>query len=117
VTVETRRGAASSQVRYPIASGNAGDQLSVQAGSRAYWKGASLVTEGTRTVQGQTVSIRETRSLDAAGAEMTVETLLVVQHGYTFKGAQNYGAAKDIYKKAAAPRESSTSAGTRVAVH
>jgi hypothetical protein len=32
---------------------------------------------------------------------MTVETLVVVQHGYTIRGAQNFGAAKDVYRRAA----------------
>ena len=99
VTIETRRGSASSQVRYPIGSATTAAQAGAGGGARAYWSGASLVTESNRTVQGQTVSVRETRSLDASGAEMTVETLLVVQHGYSFKGGQNYGAAKDVYRK------------------
>jgi hypothetical protein len=99
VTIETRRGSASSQVRYPIASATTAAPAGAGGGARAYWSGASLVTESNRTVQGQTVSVRETRSLDASGAEMTVETLLVVQHGYSFKGGQNYGAAKDVYRK------------------
>ena len=37
------------------------------------------------------MSVRETRTLDESRAEMTVETLLVVQHGYSFRGARNYG--------------------------
>lgn len=113
VTIETRRGTASSRVRYPIGSVSAADASGARAGSRAYWDGSSLVTEGTRTVQGQTVSIRETRSLDASGAEMTLDTLLVVQHGYSFRGAQNYGAAKDVYRKVVAPRERSTTLAPR----
>ena len=50
-------------------------------------------------MQGQTVSVRESRTLDATGTEMTVQTLLIVQHGYSFRGARNYGAAKDVYRK------------------
>ena len=50
--------------------------------SRAYWDGAKMVTEGTGNIQGQTVSIRETRSLNDAGTEMTVESLIIVEHGY-----------------------------------
>jgi len=100
VTIETRRGTATSQVRYVLAPTEAADPSGARgSNSRAYWNGASLVTESNRTVPGQTVSVRETRSLDASGAEMTVETLLVVQHGYSFKGGQNYGAAKDVYRK------------------
>jgi hypothetical protein len=95
VTVETRLATARSEARYPIESTTAASR----AGTRAYWDGASLVTEGTRNVQGKTVSVRETRTLDASGTEMILETLLVVQHGYTFKGAQNYGAARDVYRR------------------
>jgi hypothetical protein len=30
---------------------------------------------------------------------MLVETVLVVQHGYTLKGTQNYGAGKDVFTR------------------
>ena len=113
ITIETQRGTARTTVRYPIGPATApqppAPPSTAQASAprpagRAYWSGASLVTDGTTTIQGQTVSVRETRTLDAAGAEMTVETLLVVQHGYTFKGAQNYGTAKDVYRKVTPPQ-------------
>ena len=100
VTIETRRRTATSRARYAIGSAKAPEEAVASASSRAYWTGDSLVTEGTRTIQGQTVSVRETQSLDASGSEMTVETLIVVQHGYSFKGAQNYAASKDVYRKA-----------------
>ncbi len=45
------------------------------------------------------MSVRETRTLDESRAEMTVETLLVVQHGYSFRGARNYGASKDVFRR------------------
>ncbi len=100
VAIETRRKSGTSTARYAMSTAKAPEPGPATPG-RAYWDGAVLVTEGTRLVQGQTVSLRERRSLDAAGREMTVETLIVVQHGYSFRGAQNYGAAKDIYRKAA----------------
>ena len=68
---------------------------------RAYWEGLKLVTEGAGNVQGQTVSVREARTLNARGTEMTVETTVTVQHGYTFRGARNYSTAKDIYTRTA----------------
>ena len=52
-----------------------------------------------RDVNGQTVRTKEVRVLEAAGTEMSVDTLLVVEHGYSQRGAQNYGSGKDIYKK------------------
>ena len=68
---------------------------------RAYWDGMKLVTEKGGTVRGQTVSIREIRALTAGGAEMTVETLVVVQHGYSLRGARNYASKTDVFRKAA----------------
>lgn len=68
---------------------------------RAYWDGLRLVTEGAGNVQGQTVSVREARMLNTARTEMTVETTVTVQHGYTFRGARNYSTAKDIYTRTA----------------
>jgi hypothetical protein len=65
--------------------------------SRAYWDGPRLVTERAGTIQGQTVSIRQVFALAGGGQEMTVETLVVVQHGYTLRGAQNYAAKTDVF--------------------
>ena len=66
--------------------------------ARTHWEGSTLVTETIRDVKGQTVTIKESRSLNAAG-EMLVETILVVQHGYSLKGTPNYGAAKDVFTR------------------
>ena len=113
VVIETRRGSGVSRASYPLLAAAAPDRTGKPGAARAFWEGTTLVTEGTRVVQGQTVSVRETRSLDASGAEMTVRTLLVVQHGYTFKGAQNYGAATDVYRRVVAPQaQISTGAAT-----
>jgi hypothetical protein len=30
---------------------------------------------------------------------MQVDTVLVVQHGYSLRGSQNYGAGKDIFTR------------------
>lgn len=99
LTIETRRRLSTGRTVYTI--GDAGTPAGAvpPAGPRAFWEGAALVTEAARTVQGQTVSVRESRTLDATGTEMTVQTLLIVQHGYSFRGARNYGAAKDVYRK------------------
>ncbi len=63
------------------------------------WNGSSLVTEAVRTIQGQTVTTNETRRLSPAGNELLVESILVVQHGYTIRGAQNYGAGRDVFTR------------------
>ena len=100
LTIETKRSTSTTRATYTIVPGSAPGNAPPSIGTRAFWDGAALVTEGNRTVQGQTVSVRETRTLNASGDEMTVQTLLVVQHGYTFKGARNYGASKDVYRRA-----------------
>lgn len=68
------------------------------------WEGPKLVTVLSRAVNGQTVTVTETRSLDPTGAEMTVETMLVVQHGYegtsgTREPGSNYSTMKNIFVK------------------
>jgi hypothetical protein len=64
----------------------------------SHWEGATLVTETVRDIQGQTVTTKESRRLNDAG-EMLVDTVLIVQHGYTLKGTQNYGAGKDVFTR------------------
>jgi hypothetical protein len=100
VAVQTRRRAGTTTVTYPMTAAKSSDPAPMSKGGRAYWDGAVLVTEGTRVVNGQTVSVRERRALDPSSREMTVETLVVVQHGYTIRGGQNFGASKDVYRRA-----------------
>lgn len=104
VSIQTKRRAGATTATYTITAPKAPEAAGPAAGGRAFWDGAVLVTEGTRVVQGQTVSVRERRALDATGNEMSVETLVVVQHGYSFRGGQNFGAAKDVYRRAPAPQ-------------
>ncbi|MGH9385037.1 MAG: hypothetical protein ACRD2N_12200 [Vicinamibacterales bacterium] len=100
IVVEMTRDGKPSTRTYPIdPSARPSTGVSADGSSRAYWVGAKLVTEGLGTVQGQTVSTRETLALNPAGTEMTVERLVVVQHGYSFRGARNYGTAKDVYTR------------------
>lgn len=66
---------------------------------RAYWDGARLVVERGGTISGQTVSSRQALTLNADGSEMTVERLVIVQHGYTLRGAKNYAAVKDVFAR------------------
>src|SRR5688572_19553674 len=68
---------------------------------RAYWDGARLVVERGGTISGQTVSSRQALTLNADGSEMTVERLVIVQHGYTLRGAKNYAAVKDVFARVA----------------
>ena len=58
------------------------------------------MTETVTDIQGQTVSYRQMRFLNEAGTEMTVETITIVQHGYSMKGGKNYSTTKDVYVRA-----------------
>lgn len=64
---------------------------------RAYWDGNRLVTERGVIISGQTVSSKQTLTLSPDRAEMTVERLVIVQHGYTLRGAKNYATVKDVF--------------------
>lgn len=64
---------------------------------RAYWDGGRLVTERGVVISGQTVSSKQTLSLSPDRSEMTVERLVIVQHGYTLRGAKNYATVKDVF--------------------
>jgi hypothetical protein len=63
----------------------------------AQWRGDTLVTDIVRDVRGQSVTIQQSRRLGADGNEMIVESVLNVQHGYSFSGAKTYGAGKDVF--------------------
>jgi len=62
-----------------------------------HWEGSTLVTEMTRDIRGATVTTKESRHLDPGAKEMLVETIVVVQHGYSLRGTRNYGAGKDVF--------------------
>ena len=96
VRIETTRGKQKENVLYALtnsrASGSSGQP-------EAYWDGNRLVTETQRTISGQTVTVKEVRSLGPGGADMTVETTVIVQHGYSMSGAKNYSNSKDVFTK------------------
>lgn len=50
------------------------------------WDGARLVTRLVTDINKQAITVEEARTLDAAGREMTVEVMLVVEHGYQSGG-------------------------------
>lgn len=100
MTIETRRGEKSGSVTYRIYdSENAPVGTAGSPALKSYWNGTTLVAEGVRNVQDATVRTKEVRSLDSAGHEMTVETTLIVEHGYTLAGTKNYGTGKDVFRK------------------
>ena|SRR5688572_10050499 len=65
-----------------------------------YWQSDRLVTETLNDVNGMTVRTKAVHTLLSGGAEMSIESLLVIEHGYTMRGGKNYGAVTDIFKKA-----------------
>jgi hypothetical protein len=98
-TIVTNKGGQQFKATYGLVATPAAPFAVDGTGSRAYWSGAALVTEGTRLVQGQTVAARETRTLAADGKEMVVEVVVIVQHGYQTRGGRNYGMGRDVYTR------------------
>ena len=88
-------------VVYPIVPAPKPPADQVAAGqARAYWDGRRLVIEQGGTISGQTVSLRQSMTMDPAQGELIVERLVIVQHGYTQRGAQNYSTVKDVFARA-----------------
>lgn len=66
---------------------------------RAYWVGNQLVLERGGSISGQTVSMKQSLSLDPERHELLLERLVIVQHGYTLKGTKNYATVKDVFTR------------------
>jgi hypothetical protein len=64
---------------------------------RAYRDGNRIVVERGGTISGQTVSSKQILILSADRSELTVERLVIVQHGYTLKGTNNYATVRDVF--------------------
>lgn len=105
MTVEIRRASKMFTVTYVIDNRSpaaAGDRSGAGSpGYRGYWDGAALITETTQTIQGQTVTTREVRTLDKGGQEMIIERTVNVHHGYSGRGAQSSNTAKDVFVRTA----------------
>lgn len=102
VRIETMRGNEKENILYPLNASRASTSPAPgETGHpEAYWEGDRLVTETQRPVSGQTVTVKEVRALAPGGAEMTVETTVIVQHGYSMPGAKNYGSSRDVFTRA-----------------
>ena len=94
--IATTRDGTTETILYPIGP-NPSRAAEVTGERRAFWDGATLVTEGAKDIQGKTIAFREARTTSAGGAEMVVETTLKLEHGYEMKGAQTMVTGKNVY--------------------
>ena len=99
VRIETTRGGEKESVLYALTPSRTSSTPGASGQSEAYWDGEQLVTVTQRTVSGQTVTVKESRALSRNGADMTVDTTVIVQHGYSMPGAKNYGNSKDVFTR------------------
>ena len=66
----------------------------------AQWQNGALELAAVQNVSGQSVTVRQTWRLNQGGAELQVDSVLNVQHGYTATGAQVAGTGRDVYVRA-----------------
>jgi hypothetical protein len=101
IIIVTQSAGKTSERAYPFEASPHPASETITAGhTHASWDGTKLVTETMSDIKGQTVSYRQIRFLNASATEMTVETITIVQHGYSIKDGKNYSTAKDVYVKA-----------------
>ena len=105
ISIETTRGDKTWVKVYPMdKTQKPGAAAAGGAGTlRAYWDGTNLITEAPGTIEGKAITTKEVRSLNAAGTEMTVESVFVVHHGYSIKDGKNYSTAKDVFTRVKRP--------------
>ena len=101
VSIETTSAGKVSRRTYPLEVSPHPASETLSAGhTHASWDGTKLVTELVGDISGQTVSYRQIRYLNESRTEMTVETVTIVQHGYSLKNGKNYSTSKDVYVRA-----------------
>lgn len=84
VRIDTTRNGRTESVRYLPAAVKATGSGELLGAFR--WDGPRLVTRLVTDINKQAITVEEVRSLDPAGKEMTVEVMLVVEHGYQSGG-------------------------------
>jgi hypothetical protein len=101
ITIETEVGGKTSTRTFAFEVSKHPASETISTGhSHASWDGSILVSESVGEISGQTVSYRQLRYLNAASTEMTVESVTIVQHGYSLQGAKNFRTAKDVFVRA-----------------
>jgi hypothetical protein len=100
VRMKWLEGASPDEIIYPVVAPPKQPADPLGAGARrAYWEGNKLVLERGGSINGQTVSMKQSLTLDPASNELVLERLVIVQHGYTLKGTQNYATVKDVFAR------------------
>ena len=84
LNIETTRNGKTEAVRYLPVSAKPTAAAAPMGSFR--WDGAKLITRLVTDINKQAITVEEARSLDPAGREMTVEVMLVVEHGYQSGG-------------------------------
>ena len=84
VNIETTRNGRTEVVRYLPAAAKAVSPNELIGSFR--WDGPKLVTRLITDINKQAITVEEARSLNEGGREMTVEVMLVVEHGYQTGG-------------------------------
>lgn len=101
VRLQWLKGADPAEVIYPIVPAPKPPADPLPAGAqRAYWDGNKLILERGGTISGQTVSMKQSLSLDPRTNELTLERLVIVQHGYTLKDTPNHATVTDVFSRA-----------------
>ncbi len=101
ITIETSRDGDNRVVTYKL---DGSDTVTPTVTARMRWNGPKLVTETTYLVtEGWIMTFVLTRSLNASASEMTVDTTVNVQHGYTGTTAvtdtQHYRPVRDVFTR------------------
>jgi hypothetical protein len=101
MVVDITRGDKTQTFTYTLLDKAPATKTASDGSNRGFWDGNRLVTETIQNISGQTVTMREVRTLLEGGQEMSVERVVEVEHGYTFKGAQNFSTVKDVFVRRA----------------
>ena len=84
VRIDTTRNGRTESVRYLPVSAQATGGGEIVGAFR--WDGPKLVTRLVTDINKQAITVEEVRTLNPSGREMTVEVMLVVEHGYQSGG-------------------------------
>ena len=84
VHIETTRNGRTDVVRYLPSSAQPTGGSDMVGAFR--WEGPKLITRLVTDINKQAITVEEARTLNASGREMTVEVMLIVEHGYQSGG-------------------------------